>query len=195
MPSTVGHSLLGLTLGVACLVPRGRPAHWRDWLRDNRGALLATVIAANACDLDYLPGLLIGAPNLLHRWLGHSALWAALAGCVVWLLWRRSAGRLPRWALPVVLAAALSHVFADYSDEDTRAPFGILALWPLHNEFMIAAHPVFWSLDKSSLAALCSLHNARTVLHELLLTLPPFLAVLFYKLRPLRHDAAPTPAS
>ncbi len=192
MPSTVGHSLIGLTLGVACLVPRGLPTHWRDWLRANRGTLLATFIAANACDLDYVPGLLIGAPNYLHRWLGHTVLWAALAGFVVWLLWRRSAGRLPRWALPVLLAAAVSHILADYSDEDTRAPFGILALWPFSNEFMVSAQPLFWSLDKSSLAAVFSWHNIRTVAHEILLTLPPFLAVLFYKLRPMRHDAAPT---
>jgi membrane-bound metal-dependent hydrolase YbcI (DUF457 family) len=194
MPSTVGHSLIGLTVGVACLVPRGRPTHWRDWLRENRGALLAVVIAANACDLDYLPGLLIGAPNYLHRWLGHSAVWAALAGLVIWLLWRRGAPKLPRWALPVLLAAALSHILADYSDEDTRPPFGILALWPFYNEFMVAQHPLFLSLEKSSLAAVFSWHNVRTVAHEILLTLPPLLAVVFYKLRPIRHDAAPTRA-
>lgn len=192
MPSTVGHSLIGLTLGVACLVPRGRPVNWREWLRDNRGALVASVIAANACDFDYLPGLLIGAPNYLHRWLGHSAVWAALAGFTIWLIWRRVVPKLPRWALPVLLAAALSHILADYSDEDTRPPFGILALWPFYDGFVIAKHPLFLSLEKSSLAAVFSWHNIRAVAHEALVTLPPLFAVMFYKLRPMRHDAVPT---
>ena len=195
MPSTVGHSLIGLTLGTAFLVPRGRLADWRTVLRENRGALWAVIIAANACDFDYVPGLLVGAPNLLHRWLGHSGLWAALAGLTVWLIWRRSAPQLPRWALPVLLTAALSHVLADYSDADTRPPFGILALWPFYDGFVIAAHPLFLSLEKSSLAAVFSWHNVRAVAHELLVTLPPLLAVMFYKLRPMRHDAAPTQSS
>lgn len=194
MPSPVGHSLIGLTLGVACLLPRGRLRDWRTTLRDHCGALLAAVLAANACDLDYLPGLLVGAPNLLHRWLGHTAVWAALAGFTIWLVWRRAAAPLPRWALPVLLAAALSHILADYTDEDTRAPFGILALWPFYDGFVIAAHPLFLSLEKGSLAAVCSWHNVRAVSRELLVTLPPLLAVVFYKLRPMRHDAAPTSA-
>lgn len=194
MPSTVGHSLIGLTLGTAFMLPRGCLAHWRSLLRENRGALLAVIIAANACDFDYLPGLLIGAPNYLHRWLGHSALWAALAGFTIWLIWRRGVSKLPRWALPLLLVAALSHILADYSDEDTRAPFGILALWPFYDGFVISAHPVFLSLEKSSLAAVFSWHNVRAVTHEVLITLPPLLAVVFYKLRPMRHDAVQTHA-
>jgi len=192
MPSPVAHSLIGLTLGAAWLLPRGRLRDWRTMLHDNRGALLAAVLAANACDLDYLPGLLVGAPNLLHRWLGHTAVWAALAGFTIWLVWRRVAAPLPRWALPVLLAAACSHILADYADEDTRAPFGILALWPFYDGFVISAHPVFLSLTKASLAAVCSWPNVRAVARELLVTLPPLLAVVFYKLRPMRHDAAPT---
>ena len=192
MPSPVGHSLLGLTLGVAFLIPRGRRQNWRDWLRENRGALLTTVIAANACDLDYLPGLLVGAPNSMHRWLGHTAIWAALAGVIIWLIWRRAAPKLPRWALPVLLAAALSHIVADYYDEDTRAPFGILALWPFYNGFVISSHPLFLSLEKSSFAGVFSWQNVRAVAQELLMTLPPLCAVMFYKLRPIRHDAAPS---
>ena len=194
MPSPVAHSLIGLTLGTAWLLPRVRLADWRTWLRDNRGALFATVLAANACDLDYLPGLLVGAPNCLHRWLGHTAVWAALAGFTIWLVWRCAAAPLPRWALPVLLAAALSHILADYVDEDTRAPFGILALWPFYDGFVISAQPIFLSLEKASLAAVCSWHNVRAVARELLVTLPPLLAVVFYKLRPMRHDAAPTSA-
>lgn len=190
MPSTIGHSLIGLTLGSAFLLPRCRLAGWRTVLSENRNALLAVLLAANACDFDYLPGLLIGAPNYLHRWLGHSALWAALAGFTIWLIWRRSTLRLPRWALSVLLAAALSHVLADYSDEDNRAPFGVLALWPFYDGFVIAQHPLFMSLEKSSFAAVFSWHNVRAVVHEILLTLPPLLAVVFYKLRPMRHDAA-----
>jgi membrane-bound metal-dependent hydrolase YbcI (DUF457 family) len=194
MPSPVGHSLIGLTLGAAWLLPRVRLADWRTALRAHGGALLAAVIAANACDLDYLPGLCVGAPNLLHRWLGHTAVWAALAGFTIWLIWRRVVPKLPRWALPVLVAAALTHILADYADEDTRAPFGILALWPFYDGFLMAPHPLFLSLDKASLAAVCSGHNLRAVARELLVTLPPLLAVVFYKLRPMRHDAAPTQA-
>ncbi|TAN36171.1 MAG: metal-dependent hydrolase [Verrucomicrobia bacterium] len=192
MPSPVGHSLIGLTLGVAFLVARRRTEGWHKWLGENRGSLLTTVIAANACDLDYLPGLLIGAPNSMHRWLGHTALWAALAGIIIWLLWRRLAPRLPRGALPVLLAVALSHIVADYFDEDTRAPFGILALWPFYDGFLISAHPIFLSLQKTSLADVVSWHNVRAVTQEALLTLPALLVVVFYKLRPIRHDVAPT---
>ena len=189
MPSPVGHSLIGLTLGAAFLIPRERPADWYAWLIKNRAPIFASIIAANACDFDYLPGLLVGAPNSMHRWLGHTAVWAVLASVIIWLIWRRCSPRLPRWALPVLLAAALSHIVADYFDEDTRPPFGILALWPFCDRFLISAHPVFLSLHKASLTDALSWHNVRAVMHEALLTLPPFLAVMFYKLRLIRHDA------
>ena len=192
MPSPVGHSFIGLTLGAAFLMPRHRWVDWRAWLTQNRGVLFAVLIAVNACDLDYLPGLFVGAPNALHRWLGHSAVWAVLAGTVIWLIWRRAVLHVPRWALPVLLTAALSHIVADYFDEDMRAPYGILALWPFSDRFWISTHPFFLSLQKSSLADVLSMHNLRTVAHEILLTLPPLLVVVFYKLRPIRHDAAPT---
>jgi membrane-bound metal-dependent hydrolase YbcI (DUF457 family) len=193
VPSPVGHSFIGLTLGMAWLVPRRRLADWRTWLNQHRGTLLATLLAANACDLDYLPGLFAGSPNLWHRWLGHSAVWAALAGVVIWLLWRRMArAPLPRWALPVILAAALSHVATDYFGDDQRAPFGILACWPFSDRFVLADHPLFLSLHKTALADMFTLHNLRAVAHEILLTLPPLLVVVFYKLRPIRHDAGPT---
>ena len=190
MPSPVGHSLIGLTLGVAFLVPRGRPAAWHAWLHEHRATLIAAVIAANAPDCDYLPGLLLGAPNSMHRWLSHSAPWASLAGVIIWLIWRRSGVRVPPWALPVLVAAALSHIVADYFDEDTRPPFGILALWPFYDQFMISAHPVFLSLQKASLTDVFSWQNVRAVAHEILLTLPPLLTVMFYKLCPIRHDDA-----
>jgi hypothetical protein len=90
----------------------------------------------------------------------------------------------------VLLAAALSHIVMDYFDEDTRAPFGILALWPLCDRFLMSAHPLFLSLQKASFADIFSWHNVRAVVHEALLTLPPLLAVMFYKLRPIRHDVA-----
>lgn len=189
MPSPVGHSLIGLTLGSAFLLPRSRWADWRAWLTQNRGALLAVVVAANVCDFDYLPGLFTGAPNSMHRWFGHTALWAALAGFTIWLIWRRRTLRLPRGALPVLIGAALSHIVADYFDEDARAPFGLLALWPFSDRFWISAHPFFLCLQKSSLADVFTLHNLRAVAHEILLTLPSLLVVVFYKLCPIRHDA------
>lgn len=192
MPSPVGHSFIGLTLGAAFLLPRSRLTDWRAWLNQNRGALFAMLIAANACDFDYLPGLFIGAPNVLHRWLGHSAVWAALASVVTWLIWRRTTSHVPRWALPVLLSIALSHIVADYFDEDNRAPYGILALWPFSDQFLISTHPVFLSLKKSSITDVFSWHNLRTLAHEILLTLPPLLVVVFYKLRPIRHDISST---
>ena len=77
MPSPIGHSIM------ACLI-------YRTTTPSGAGLKLARmglyVFAANAADLDFIPGLLSGDPNRYHHGISHSLGFAALVAVVFGLL-------------------------------------------------------------------------------------------------------------
>ncbi|MCO6400711.1 MAG: metal-dependent hydrolase [Verrucomicrobia bacterium] len=185
MPSPVAHSLIGLAIGAGWLVPRGRlrevAAHaWRL-----RGPLLLCILAANAPDLDFLPGIAIGNLNAFHQTYSHSLSFAAaFALLLAWLYRRWPARRAWAWLFLLVC----SHLVADLFSVDTRPPIGIAALWPFTSETFIAPFSIFQPLRKAEWADIIQWHNARAGLLEMACCLPPVLAVWFWKAR--RSSAA-----
>lgn len=172
MPSPVGHSLIGLALGVAAYLPRGPWSAWRARVRGAAGPLLAGVILANAPDLDYLPGVLRGDLNAYHHGYTHSLGWILLAGGGAWLVWK---GRRPRigWREAVFVFAALaSHLVADWLTDDGRPPYGIMAWWPWAPDYTISPVTPFWRLLKKNYADLLQWHNVGAVLVEIAWCLP-----------------------
>jgi inner membrane protein len=183
MPSPVAHSLIGLALGAAWLLPRAprRELGARVWTA--RGSLAAAVFAANAPDLDYVPGLLSGDLNAFHPGITHTVpfvlgLAAAMALC-------RRAGRARAFGWLALIGA--SHLAADMITEDLRAPYGIPALWPFSSERFIAPFHVFLHLRKREWSDIVQWHNVFAVLWEAAIALPLVLAVLWWKTRAAGH--------
>jgi hypothetical protein len=95
VPSPVGHSLTGLALAGLTQYLRNRQGHAWPLPALRRGPatslpLLALALAAAACapDLDFIPGVLVGDPNWLHRGLSHSLAASRLCGGVSLLDYR-----------------------------------------------------------------------------------------------------------
>ena len=77
MPSPVGHSLMGYiiyrTTATAVVVQRMQ-------------LIVFYLLVANAADLDFIPGLLVGMPNRYHHGISHSVGFAALIAVACSLL-------------------------------------------------------------------------------------------------------------
>jgi inner membrane protein len=98
--------------------------------------LAASVLLANAPDLDFLPGLVIGEPAAFHRGPTHSLAGVALVVVVATALgWRRPLGRGPAWWAGFAAAAYGAHLVVDFLTVDARAPYGAPLFWPLSDRF------------------------------------------------------------
>jgi membrane-bound metal-dependent hydrolase YbcI (DUF457 family) len=107
------------------------------------------LVSANAPDLDFLPGLLLGDESLFHRGAGHS-----IGGAVLYALGIMAATAVVAGRRKAVLAASLglvlftSHLFLDLFVRDTGAPHGIQLLWPFADGYVMAPWWIFPNLDR-----------------------------------------------
>ena len=104
------------------------------------GCLAVAVGMANAPDLDFVPGLLIGHPDVFHRGFTHTFGAALVAAAVTVGLLRllgRSRPQVRSAALLVAVAWA-SHLAIDFLTADVVAPHGARFLWPLSGGYYIA---------------------------------------------------------
>lgn len=123
MATSIGHALLGLT--VASTVCRGRVQDRWVWYA-------LAVFAANAPDLDHLPGMLMDEPARFHRLATHSLLGLIVFAAIVFVAARKLT-RQPLRAAVVAALAYASHLVLDM-------PW-IPWLWPLSPEFV----PIAWA--------------------------------------------------
>jgi len=88
--------------------------------------------AANAPDLDFLPGFLIDSPFAFHRGLSHSLFAAVIFGAIVLLLTRRQLER--PWAVAgAATAGYASHLLLDMPQ--------IPVFWPMSFNFPALSWP------------------------------------------------------
>jgi membrane-bound metal-dependent hydrolase YbcI (DUF457 family) len=176
VPSSLAHGLAGVALAgfaqhlprqAQGLVPRGDRA---------RFLLLAGALAcgASAPDLDFVPGVLRGDPDWLHRGPSHSVLAATIVGTVAYGIARlvRSEAAAP-FGILMGLAYA-SHVFLDMFSPDPVRFNGVPAFWPLWDSHFVVPASVFLPIrrdpaSESFLASLWSLHNGYALLWEALI--------------------------
>ena len=129
-----GHTTAGY-LGYELVRPQG----------PHRLALLLTAVAlANAPDLDFLPGLVIGHAGAYHRGVTHTLGAALVVGAAV-AVWSGLAGRqraIVVRAAAWVTAVYASHLVLDYLTADAVPPHGGRFLWPLSDAYYIAPAPV-----------------------------------------------------
>jgi inner membrane protein len=135
-----------------------------------------------AADLDFVPGLLMGAPSMFHHGPSHSLGFVLLAALVMGV-WGLKHGAPWRWAL-VGLAAYGSHVLIDYFTADNLAPFGMPVWWPLDDTYRMAHHPLFMAVDRSSLSWPVIWHDIKAVTWEMVLLVPVTGLALWLRRRP-----------
>ncbi|HXH09751.1 MAG TPA: metal-dependent hydrolase [Alphaproteobacteria bacterium] len=184
MATPVGHSLLGFAIG-KLTGGSGAMSPWR-WY-----AFCA--VAANAPDLDFLPGLFAGDVNRFHQSASHSLVAALIFGLAVALVALLSRHRVVRGGIAGVGLYA-SHLLLDLFGEDNRAPFGIFLLWPFSSQYFTAPWSVFEGVkhgvpgeDLSTFVGhVFSWANVGVVALEIV-TLSPFLLLTWYVTRrPMR---------
>jgi membrane-bound metal-dependent hydrolase YbcI (DUF457 family) len=113
---------------------------------DRRSRLVqlgALVVAANAADLDFIPGILVGDPGRFHRGASHSFIaicaFTALALLVGRWIDRRSAMRFG-----LVLGLAFTgHLLLDMMSSWRDSHSGVAIAWPLSSSRLLSPFPIF----------------------------------------------------
>lgn len=124
MASPLGHSLIGLILAHTQRTP---------FLGGGRYAWYAfAILAANAPDLDFLPGFLLDEPFRFHRGPTHSLLAACTFGGIVYLVARKITPR------PGAIAAWGASLYASHLVLDLPS---IPLLWPFSSAEPAIAWP------------------------------------------------------
>lgn len=184
MPLPLAHSLAGVA------VYKGLDADGSlfAWKR-----LLLAIFIANAADLDMVPGILVGEPNLYHHvGFSHSALFAVAAALLVGVVANRAGRRWPTLSprLSAVAGTALmvgalmlSHVLLDSLNRDFRPPAGVPMFWPVSTEHVVI-YP--WFVDVAKLGgqgspldfvlSLVNVHNLYAMFWEFA-TVAPFIVL------------------
>jgi membrane-bound metal-dependent hydrolase YbcI (DUF457 family) len=103
------------------------------------GLLAAAVGLANAPDLDFVPGLIVGHPGAYHRGLTHTVVAVvAVAAIAAFAAWLTRPGWRPLRAAAWVGAVWASHLVVDYFTTDVVPPSGARFLWPFSDRYWIA---------------------------------------------------------
>jgi hypothetical protein len=139
LPSPVGHAIAGLCVHVACARDEGE-------LLDLRRAGFV-VGSALLPDVDLLFKLVDGRNH--HQQETHS-----LGFALLWAFAALALARLSKYPRALALSCAaglawLSHVFLDYLNRDTNPPIGLMALWPLRDDYYKFPWPIFLDVGRS----------------------------------------------
>jgi len=123
-------------------------------------------------DVDLLVGL--------HSQYTHSVGAVAIIFGLSWLALR---GRATR---PVAAALALavsygSHILLDFLGSDTAPPLGIMALWPLSDQFYLSPVPLFMGISRRYWLAAIWMQNAVSVAREVFVLLPLAAVALWFR--------------
>lgn len=176
MPTPVGHMLSG-TLVVAARRRKG------SFLNKETMLIMLCVLLP---DIDFVFGFMSGNPNQYHHQFTHSFSFALMAGAVIAFLSTLSFRKFARLTALYGFAVSL-HILLDLLAVDKCAPYGAQIFWPFSDAYVIAPVQIFSDVTRSSqsgtfIKSLSSLHNARTVLIELLV-LVPVLVLIKWKRR------------
>jgi membrane-bound metal-dependent hydrolase YbcI (DUF457 family) len=123
--TSIGHSLAGCVALAATRRQRSFPV------------LVAVIVLANAPDLDFLPGLIVGMPALYHHGITHS-LGAATIAAVAGALALCRLGVPFGAGLRIAFIAYGSHLALDLVGPDIRPPSGIPLFWPLSDALFLS---------------------------------------------------------
>ena len=170
MSTPIGHTVIGLTLFK--LMP----------LADTNSKLISfllVAIAANAPDLDFIPGILVGDFNRYHQQYSHSLIFVGGFAVLVFLLFFKQ--RDKRLQLGLVAGALYaSHLLIDLITYDGAQPVGLPLLWPFSSQLFHSPYTLFGGIlhgqagDNfiNALRDIMQLSNLKVVAIEIIVTLP-----------------------
>ena len=180
MPSPVAHTLAGLAVAHLALQ---RPVQRRGENPTTPGNtsnshrafwIVALAVAANAPDLDFLPGFLVGDPNRFHHRATHTllatmifGLGMAAAGRIAGLVpWRRFGSFMG--------LSYLTHIVLDVVTLGTKEPYGMEIFRPFSSEPFMAPFHLFLDIRREAspggfLPSLLQKHNAEAIVRETLI--------------------------
>jgi hypothetical protein len=149
------------------------PRHWQP--------MALYILAANAADLDFLPGLLIGDLARFHHGPSHSIGFVILFGFFVSAFSSRKS-----FVFVVSSVLYLSHLFLDYFVQDPSQPFGIPFLWPFSHGYYMAPFAFLSRFDyppnlSESILSVFTFQNLATISTEILFFLPLLIFVSLFK--------------
>jgi len=155
MASPFGHSLAGYA--VYCFCPSAEES-------DRIGMILLCIVMANAADLDFLPGILVGQPAVYHQGITHSVGFALLASVgAAGIFCRRRKWFSAIWN--VCFLSYLSHLILDLLAPDGRPPFGLPLLWPISGWHFISPVQVFLGVHRADTTSASTLEWVKSMIH------------------------------
>jgi inner membrane protein len=170
MATPIGHALAGYSIYLAGTSRKS----------DRNILFWFCLLTAIAPDLDFIPGILQGQPNLYHQGLSHSLGAGLLASFAAALIVNKGA-LWKKWSLFFVAYA--SHLTLDFFAPDGRPPYGQPLFWPISNEYYFAPPglQLLWGVHHAKatsaattewLSGILHLHNLAAIGIEVLVTLP-----------------------
>lgn len=174
MATPVAHSLMGVGTYLA-LNDKVQIKNWK--------IILLYVLAANAADIDFLPGLLAGDVAVFHHRESHSLGFSVLFALIVGLWIRFAQNKKKDFKKPFVISffLYLSHVIIDFFTFDKNFPYGSKLFWPLSNAYFISPFPIFREVLRGNFSILFGRHNLMGMAIELGIFLPIVLIIYFFK--------------
>jgi len=171
MATPIGHSLAGYSI-YRVLVPA----------EDRRPALVFfAAMMAIAPDLDFVPGILAGAPATYHQGVSHSLAFGVIAGAIGAVVLRAVAGTAARLGFLLGFLCYGSHLVLDLFGPDTRPPYGIPLFWPLSDHTFLSPVQLLLGVSHAGrtsastgewVKAVLALYNVAAVGLEIVLILP-----------------------
>jgi inner membrane protein len=169
MATPIGHLLLGYSVYLG-----GRRSE------TGKAGLWLCLLLAIAPDFDFIPGLLLGQPNLYHQGISHS-LGASLVVSLAAAALIRGHDFWRNWGL--LFFAYASHLTLDFFAPDGRPPYGLPLFWPITGNYYLAPQrlQILWGVHHHGsttapvtewLGGVLQLRNLAAIGIELLVTLP-----------------------
>ena len=182
MPSPVGHSMIGLGVGILYAWPRGATFRsFPEWVKRHRLPLFLAILFANLPDIDYVPGILTGDLNAYHHQFTHTLGWIVLVAAGTWTIWKAYHPTVGAKEAVFILACLAGHLVADWLTDDSSYPFGIMMWWPFSSAYTMAPQHIFPRPMKEDWGEVFDWHNVWVVWMEFLITAPLVLVVLIVK--------------
>ena len=153
-----------------------------NWQLD-RLDLLLFLVFANLPDLDFLPGLIAGNPNMYHHGITHSIFFGLVISIAVGVAYSIIRKKDVLRMSIILFITYASHLLLDFLGKDTRQPFGEQLFWPFSSEYYLSPIALFSDVHKASqsdifLKSLFNWHNLSTMAIEAAILTPILLLVL-----------------
>jgi inner membrane protein len=157
MCTPVGHSLSGVTIYYILNANKIRVEG-----KVEPRKLFLYIMLSNLPDIDFIPGIISGNPNMYHHIVSHSILFLLLISLLLSFLVKIHKNKTSNFGIIALLL--LSHTIIDFFTEDTSLPRGIDLFWP-YQRYFISPYIIFPTFRRN-LSHILSVDNLYTLFIE-----------------------------